>query len=244
MFKPYIFAHRGAMGYCIENTIPCFKKAVEMGAGIETDLQLTKDKELVCFHDNFIKIDSMSYDLKNFTLEELQNIKFHDNRKIPTVKELFSVFKKDNNYLRYSCDIRGKKAGFRLIDIAEDYNILEKLEITERKLFNLSSLRKYCNKIKLVYTLQEDISKINNKTVNFNELNDSKVEALNIVSWRTSFNNFKEVIDAGFKCYVWGVNRKSRMKRILRMRYYDEKVDSIYTDYPDMLINLRNEISY
>jgi len=244
MFKPYIFAHRGAMGYCIENTIPCFKKAVEMGAGIETDFQLTNDKELVCFHDNFIKVDSMSYDLKKFTLEELKNIKFQDARKIPTAKELFSTFKKNNDYLRYSCDIRGKKAGFRLIDIAKDYKIFEKIEITERKLFNLSSLRKYDKNVKLVYTLQEHIAKINNNTVNFERLHDLKIETINIICWRANFKNFKEIIGNGFKCYVWGVNRKSRMERILRMRYYDEKVDSIYTDYPDTLINLRNEISY
>ncbi len=45
--KPYIFAHRGASGYEIENTIPSFKKAISMGAGIETDIRATKDKKLI-----------------------------------------------------------------------------------------------------------------------------------------------------------------------------------------------------
>ena len=45
MEEHYIFGHRGAMGYCIENTIPCFRKAVQMGAGIETDLRMTRDKK-------------------------------------------------------------------------------------------------------------------------------------------------------------------------------------------------------
>ena len=38
MKKPYIFAHRGAMGYCIENTMESFRKAVDMKVGIETDV--------------------------------------------------------------------------------------------------------------------------------------------------------------------------------------------------------------
>ena len=44
--KPYVFGHRGASGYEIENTLPSFKKAVRMGAGIETDVQETKEKKL------------------------------------------------------------------------------------------------------------------------------------------------------------------------------------------------------
>ena len=72
--KPYVFGHRGASGYEIENTIPSFKKAVRMGAGIETDVQETKDKELICFHDYFIETNSRKYDLKRITLKKLKSI--------------------------------------------------------------------------------------------------------------------------------------------------------------------------
>ena len=44
------------MGYCIENTMEAFRKAVEMKVGIETDIRLTIDKKLVCFHDPGFKI--------------------------------------------------------------------------------------------------------------------------------------------------------------------------------------------
>jgi len=47
-----LIAHRGASGYCPENTIPAFKRAVEMGATtIELDVQMTKDGELIVMHD-------------------------------------------------------------------------------------------------------------------------------------------------------------------------------------------------
>ncbi len=36
--KSYVFGYRGASGYEIENTIPSFRKAVKMGAGIESDI--------------------------------------------------------------------------------------------------------------------------------------------------------------------------------------------------------------
>ena len=59
MEKPYIYGHRGA-SYCIENTMPCFKKAIELKVGIETDVRLTKDNILVCFHDHEFHIGSQS----------------------------------------------------------------------------------------------------------------------------------------------------------------------------------------
>ena len=50
-----IFAHRGASGYAPENTLEAFALAMEMGAdGIELDVQLTKDGEVVVIHDEVI----------------------------------------------------------------------------------------------------------------------------------------------------------------------------------------------
>ena len=46
------FAHRGFSGKYPENTMLAFRKALECGAdGIEMDVQLTKDGELVVIHD-------------------------------------------------------------------------------------------------------------------------------------------------------------------------------------------------
>jgi len=45
--------HRGARGLMPENTIPSFKKAIEVGANtIEFDVHITKDEKVVIYHDN------------------------------------------------------------------------------------------------------------------------------------------------------------------------------------------------
>ncbi|MFW9999325.1 MAG: glycerophosphodiester phosphodiesterase [Candidatus Hodarchaeota archaeon] len=240
MSKPYIFGHRGASGYEIENTIPSFQKAVRMGAGIESDIQETKDKKLVCFHDYYIEANSKKYNLKEITLKEL--IRFTDNREIPTVQDLFKTFHNQNHSLRYSFDIRDKFVGLRLIEIAKNFNLLDKIEITERQLNNILYLRKYNRKLRIDHTLSETISEVNNKTVNFEFLKEAEVYAINLMFLRLTFINFKEIIDNGFKCYVWGVNSISRMKKVLNLKYRNEGVHAIYTDYPDILINLRDRI--
>ena len=50
-----VWAHRGASGYAPENTLEAFKKAEKMKAdGVELDVQLTKDGELVVIHDETV----------------------------------------------------------------------------------------------------------------------------------------------------------------------------------------------
>ncbi len=48
-------AHRGCSAFAPENTMPAFRIAAKLGAyQIETDVRMTKDGVLVCFHDSSI----------------------------------------------------------------------------------------------------------------------------------------------------------------------------------------------
>ena len=49
---PQLIAHRGGTGDAPENTLPAFQKALEMGVdGIELDVHLSADGDLVVIHD-------------------------------------------------------------------------------------------------------------------------------------------------------------------------------------------------
>lgn len=69
-----IVAHRGASHDAPQNTIPAFELAFEKGADfIEADFHLTKDKKVVCFHDNDTsKITNKKLVVKNSTWAELK----------------------------------------------------------------------------------------------------------------------------------------------------------------------------
>lgn len=50
-----VIAHRGSSQVAPENTLPAIKKAIRDGAdAIEIDVQLTKDKEIVVIHDEWL----------------------------------------------------------------------------------------------------------------------------------------------------------------------------------------------
>lgn len=95
-FMGYHYAHRGLFNNdseAPENSLPAFKKAVEKGYGIELDVQLTKDDQLVVFHDASLKrmchVDGNVWD---YTLEELKQMKLANSQEtIPTFKEVLEV---------------------------------------------------------------------------------------------------------------------------------------------------------
>lgn len=98
-----IFAHRGFSGYYPENTMLAFQKVAEetVADGIELDIQLTKDGEIVIMHDEMLdRTTNGSGWLKDHTLEELKmlsvgvNVKgFFPRQTIPTLREYFTWLK-------------------------------------------------------------------------------------------------------------------------------------------------------
>lgn len=57
-FKEWLYAHRGLHDNATEapeNSMAAFRKAVDAGFGIELDIQLTKDRIPVVFHDFTLK---------------------------------------------------------------------------------------------------------------------------------------------------------------------------------------------
>ena len=242
MNKPYIFAHRGAMGYCIENTMASFQKAVEMKVGIETDIYITKDKNLVCSHDPAFKIANKWYPIKSLMVKEIKSIKFDDGREISCLNEVFDAFSYCPKSLRYSFDIGSRKTGLRLMEMAKSHSYLEQIEITDTRVNILKKLRKINQNVKLDYTVPHHISNINNQTINFEKLVKNNIRVLNIKQNRANKENFKCIIENGFDCYVWDVNSRNQMKKVLNLRNNGEFVRAIYTNYPDVLKKIRDTI--
>jgi glycerophosphoryl diester phosphodiesterase len=69
-----VFAHRGFSHRYPEATRLAYEKAIEAGAdGFECDVRLTKDKEVVCFHDrNLRRIANQKKAVSRATLAEMQ----------------------------------------------------------------------------------------------------------------------------------------------------------------------------
>jgi len=139
-------AHRGASAYAPENTIPAFRLAAEQGADfVEFDVQLSKDRQIVCLHDNSLErttdVEEVFPDrfrtvsegaqavrrwmLDDFTLAELRRLdagtwfdpKFRGTR-IPTFGETIDA-------------LRGRSGLFIELKTPERYEGIERLIMAE-----------------------------------------------------------------------------------------------------------------
>lgn len=101
--RPFIWAHRGASTLAPENTLEAFQKAADVGAnGIELDIQLSKDGEIVVTHDETInRCSNGKGAVAEMTLEQLRSYEFNAGHKgyhcqIPTLREVYKLVKPTN----------------------------------------------------------------------------------------------------------------------------------------------------
>lgn len=91
-----LYAHRGLHDSNIqipENSLEAFRLACERGYGIELDVQLTKDRQVVVFHDETLKrMCSQPGCVRDYTFEELQSFQLAEtNFQIPLFSDVLSL---------------------------------------------------------------------------------------------------------------------------------------------------------
>lgn len=96
-----ILAHRGYSSIYPENTMLAFRKALEFGAdGIEFDVQLTQDDQVVVIHDlTTERTTGVEGKVEEMTLSELQGLnacfrkqELYPRETIPTLDMVFAAF--------------------------------------------------------------------------------------------------------------------------------------------------------
>lgn len=141
-----IIAHRGYSAYYPENTLLAFDKAADFDIwGIELDVHLTKDQEVVIIHDERIDRTSNGQGyVKDRTLQELKTFAFYGDFpqtqvshpeaiQIPTLREFFEWFKP----LSIKVNIELKTNIFRYQGINERvWGLIQEFNLADRVLIS------------------------------------------------------------------------------------------------------------
>ena len=245
-----ILAHRGASGYAPENTMPSFQKAVDLGAdGIELDIQLTKDGEIVVMHDETVdRTTDGSGWVKDFTLEEIKQLNAnYQNRTdpwsgskeqgsiifpeyefvdVPTMREVFELIEPTG----LTIDIE-LKTGIVFYPIEEKIlEMAKEFEMEDRVLyssFNHASIMKLKELNPSIYAgfLYMD------GTLNMPEYARTHgVEALHPALYNLQYPGFIEECKANaIDINVWTVNSNEHLQMCKQAG-----VHSVITNYPDL----------
>ncbi|MGO3732795.1 MAG: glycerophosphodiester phosphodiesterase [Vagococcus sp.] len=100
-----IFAHRGSKGTHPENTLAAFKEACRVKSdGIELDVQLSKDGELIVIHDEDVsRTTNGTGEIKDLTLKQIKELDAgswfepsFSSEKIPVFKEVLNLLIEEN----------------------------------------------------------------------------------------------------------------------------------------------------
>jgi len=134
--KPYqekYIAHRGLFNNkeIPENSLIAFRKAVENDYGIELDVQLTTDDQLVVFHDASLKrMTGIDKNLTDCSYEELLHYSLLDTEeKIPLFSDVLKVLKPDTPLvIEIKAEGRYIETTKRTVEMMKDYHGLYNME--------------------------------------------------------------------------------------------------------------------
>ena len=229
------YAHRGASHYAPENTMPSFDLGVTMGAtGIETDLQQTKDGQIVIFHDNTIDAKSNGTGaIADYTYEELLTLDFgawKDERFAGTKIVLFEDFAKKFLPLELTFAIELKVTGIaeKALKIMKEYGNMDNIYVSSFQFDALQEAHDIDPNIKLTWLIKEPIS----------EENIAKLKSIGgtQISPRATLVDEDQIALAqanGLSVRLWGVADTDIMKKV-----YPLDTEGMTVNFPDELKKL------
>lgn len=233
-----VYAHRGCSGTYPENTIAAFKAAALLPIhGIEFDVHMTKDGELVVIHDESIDRTSNGNGfVKDMTLKELQTYDFGSwfspyfkNETIPTLREVLHVFTDTHHHI----NIELKSDIFPYVGM--EHKVLQMLK--EFRLENRVVISSFNHEmVKSVKQLETSIE----TAILFMEVMIQPHKYAELVGadalhafFPTALRTMgKEVIASGKQLRVFTVNEE-HYAEMLRVT----GVHAIFTDYPEKMYN-------
>ncbi len=220
--EPIGFAHRGARAHAPENTPEAFDLAVKLGAtGMESDVWITADGELVLIHDGTIG-------LRRKAISSLQRSQLPDT--VITLPELFDRIPAD---MDVSIDVKTDAAMEPLLEWAGTLDVLSRgrLWLCHHDWQRLAEWRSLDPHVRLVDSTSLK-SMDSGPERRAHQLAEAGIDAVNLrqSEWSggmaTLFHRFDRF------CFGWDAQHERILRDLLRMG-----LDGVYSDHVDLMMS-------
>lgn len=228
---PNIIAHRGfwnVSSKTSENSLQSLINAQKMSAfGSEFDVQMTKDHELIVYHDELCQ----GIEISETYFQDLQNIKLYNAEKLPLLKDFLIQGKKQ---LKTILVIELKPCSTDLLEkilVENTLELLEKHNIYHCQIISFSLV--ICQLVKRqrpnleVFYLNGDLSPQQIVNHGLDGLDYHYKIFLNRPQW------ISEAGKLGLKTNAWNVND---VESYQKLKHFG--IDYITTDIPDVLMKI------
>ena len=138
------YIHRGlAKKSFKENTLSAFKYSFKKKCGIETDLQVTIDNQLICFHDfNLRRRFNLNKNVKDINYSILKKISKKRKATVPLLKDLLKISKNKYPLLLEIKPLLTKISLLNLIKLIKKTKKYGIISFEEKNLINLYKINK------------------------------------------------------------------------------------------------------
>ena len=239
-----VFAHRGASGYAPENTLEAFALAGEQGAqGIELDVQLTKDGEVVVIHDETIdRVSTGKGAVRDYTLEELRRFSFHNHKKeyegvqIPTLREVLEQVKPGGMEVNIEL-----KTGIywypgleeKTVELVKAAGMENRVIYSSFNHYRVQKILELDAEAETAYLYSDVLLNVENYAKN------TGVCGLHPAVYHLKMADFLESYRrSGLKVRVWTVNDEADMRQFI-----EKDLEAVITNYPDRALRVRDEVN-
>lgn len=248
-----VISHRGANIYAPQNTLPAFKKSLEIGIdGFETDVHITKDGQLVLCHN--YTIDSTSDgkgSISQMTLDQLKKYDFGSyfsprfaGTRIPTMDE-FLTFVEDADISVLNIELKSPKENeteivSETIRLVKEHGLFEKLIISSfdpKLVFEAKLIDEDCKTGFLYSVNRKTALPMLRHPIDF--ARNLYVDALHPQNIFVSEKYVYEAHEAGLLVNTWTVNSIRDIEKMIRCG-----VDGIITNYPDVTKGIIEKHTY
>lgn len=220
--------HRGAKGYEPENTFVSFQKALDMQVdGIELDVHLSADSEIIVIHDETINRTTNGKGFVNaLSLRELKAFRIDGKHEIPTLKEVFDLVNKD---CFINIELKSYEATDKVVSLIEKY-VTKKGWKYGRFLissFDWNALQQVAflnDKIPIGVLTETDL----NLALAFSKFIQAK--SIHPYFHLLTKENTAQIQEKGLQVFPWTINELEDIQKIKTFN-----VNGIITDFPNRI---------
>lgn len=231
-----VYAHRGFSGKYPENTMLAFQKAYDVGAGgIELDVQMTKDGEIVVIHDERVDrtTDGIGY-VKDFLYKQIRLLDaggwFHERfarQRIPSLMEVLEWVQDLDKEIMINIELKNNAIDYphleeKLLKMIGQFQLEKQVVLSSFNICSMLKARRLHPSIE-IGTLFEGIHEsaiLKAKVVNAQAIHGDLPFVLS--------SEGRKAVAQGLKLRVYTVN-DAKVTSLLR----DAEVSALITDFPN-----------
>lgn len=229
------FVHRGGAEEATENTLEAFQFSSDMGfTFMETDIQGTKDGEVVVFHDHDLnRMAGINKKIEDLTYKEVKEIELVSGGGIPSLNELLSSFPS----LRFNIDFKTANTIVEGVEIIKEHNAIRRVCLASFSSSRLKKIRELAGsdccssmgQLEIVYQLLKSINLPSPQVNGF-------CAQIPTSQWGVPIAT-KRFIDYAHKenkfVHVWTIDTELEMEKLIELG-----VDGLMTDRPSVLFKV------